>query len=222
MKSNQNNPATDSATVLRTVLNQPDSLLLETASEEELDAVLDAQPVEVRRQIARDLLGHNEGSQSTEFSGTPKALSWSRLHEALALSAHCVPSDFADRVMAQVRAQGVAAKTQLSGSRPRASRLSWLVAILGACVLGAFALVSGSSGEGGESIVGTLLAASQAALLAGAGLVGATWSGVSVAVTSWMGESIALVALAVIALLGTLAFLARSLRRARNDSTRSR
>lgn len=115
-------------------------------------------------------------AQSEELAAQERALR--NLFAHLESSRLDVPPDFADRVMAA-----------LPRRRPL---VSWGVAaaVLVAFGLGGLALLE-TSGLGGGSLglfsaIGDFVATS---LVAGAGLIGATWSGVGTAVREWLGPS---------------------------------
>jgi predicted anti-sigma-YlaC factor YlaD len=100
--------------------------------------------------------------------------------------------------------------------RPAAWR--WPVALLVALAAGAAALSgSAATAVGGSSgwwtSVGALARMFVAGLVAGAGMVGATWSGVGAAVGEWLGGSPARLVLAIVAVVLVNVLAVRSLSR---------
>lgn len=118
-----------------------------------------------------------------------------------------VRPDFADRVMESVHGE----------SAPAASAARWTLAGAAAALLllvGSMAILGGT-GDSGLGLLGMLGDFASMTLLAGAGMLGATWAGVGSTVDAWLGSSVANWAVALMVVAG-LAFLCqRTVRRAR-------
>jgi hypothetical protein len=115
-----------------------------------------------------------------------QALGLRRVHRELAELRIAPSADFVDRVMRQIALEpGFAAGT----ARRRATSGSWLVAaVILLAVLSATLLLAGGTrfGEGPLATLGDLAMTS---LAAGAGLLGATWTGIGTIASSWLQTS---------------------------------
>jgi anti-sigma factor RsiW len=130
------------------------------------------------------------------------------LVEAMAsLSVRSRP-DFAAGVMA-----AVAASAEPAWARPRMSAWAWPAAVLAAFAAAAAWIAVNLSATPVGGIVGTLSGMAKASLIAGAGLLGASWRGVSLTVRdAFSGEPASLALLAVttaLAVVGLYRFLLR-------------
>jgi len=172
---------------------------------EHLDGVLDSAPkVEGRIQLGSDQMASLD-------------LALVRLHELLEMPPVTVPSNFTCDVMRSVRGQEA---QRAEPSHARAGRFSWLLAVVGAGALVlALALIGGTSGAE-ESLFRGLVEALGAVLLAGAGMLAATWSGVGGSIGSWVGASPSVGALLGLAFVGSVIALATGLRRIRQRQNR--
>jgi len=149
-----------------------------------------------------------EASGSPEFAATRNEMA--RLHEMLESSRIDVLPDFQSRVMASLPPAG------WSGRHPRTW---WAAAAVLALLGGAAALLSGLSAAqlqpaspfvAAIAAVGDMLASS---LEAGAGLIGASWQGIRLAVGEWLGGSIPNVIAFGVVVVGVNLLLVRRLRR---------
>ncbi|MEM1247726.1 MAG: hypothetical protein AAGA81_17205 [Acidobacteriota bacterium] len=122
-----------------------------------------------------------------------------------------VRPDFVDQVMASVRSE------TLQDAKAPANDASWTLAGAAAAVVllvGSMAVL-GSAGGSSLGLLGMLGDFASMTLLAGAGMLGATWAGVGSTVDAWLGSSVANWAVALLLVVG-LAFLCqRTVRRAR-------
>lgn len=224
---------------LAQAVRQDEELAKEAESLRQLGRVLQAARVEVRsdfseqvfsavaleNQLDRSLValleGHRvpvrDGFCASVFSEVERQTAEDGQVAAF-LSGERVPvrADFTDQVMAA--AAVATAGPAMEGALVNASsdRL-WARWGLACAVL--LALVSGflfaASGESSLGLLGTLGEVGISALLAGAGMLGATWSGVGATVDSWLGASILNWSVALLVTAGLVFLCARSVRRQR-------
>ena len=149
---------------------------------------------------------------SSEATRTERA-QYAALGSLLQSEKISAPAGFVDSVLARIE------------SSARSRWFWWVSAVAAALVLtvGGSTLFSGSTeGSGVLAALSALGGFVSTVALAGAGLLGATWSGVGSIARQWFADSPATMVLAVAAAVGANALLIRTLSRRRRARERSR
>ncbi len=169
------------------------------SEEAALDALLAQDRVEVRSGFAEDTAA---AAVALEIEPAIEPL--------LAAARVPVRDGFADEVMDRVAA----------GASSERAWMAWGLAAAALLAVSSGLLMAGSGGS--EGFLGALASALSATLLAGAGMLGATWSGVGAAMDAWLGASLATWAVASLVTAGLVFLCARTVRRAKRATVRSR
>jgi hypothetical protein len=145
-----------------------------------------------------------------------------RLADALAAARVAVRPGFAAAVLDAIEARGGAA---WESRAPRGAR-AWrgplaLLGGLGAAAVAIGLVAAGPEPAAGGSVFAALYDLARAALLAGAGLAGATWSGVGAAVAEWLGDAPSRWVAAAVAVTGLNVLAVRLARRGAGAPLRS-
>lgn len=147
-----------------------------------------------------------------------------RLHQLLVLPPVELPNGFTQTVMLRVEAQRVEEervereRVTSHEKRPSSARASWLYAVVGAAGLFLTIGMLGGTGPGGDSLFGGIAGGFASVVLAGAGMLAATWSGVGSSVGSWLGTSPTVGAFLALAFFGSALGVVVGVRRARQRS----
>ena len=173
------------------------ALSLEDQGEAHLVALLEGQRVPVRDGFCASVLSNIE-SEAAEDHRVAAFLSSERVP---------VRAGFADQVVA-------AAGLPASDAPSERLWVRWGLACAALLAL-ASGLVFSASGDSSLGLLGTLGEVGMLALLAGSGMLGATWAAVGATVDSWLGASVLNWSVALLVTVGLVFLCARSVRRQR-------